>query len=601
MAADALAPGARELLHRPLAMRALPTTFDAAAGTVEVVWSTGAPVVRDSWDGQYLEQLAMAPGAVRLERLNAGAPLLNAHASFDLTDVIGVVDSAWIADGKGHAIVRFSDREEVAPIVADVRNGILRNISVGYKVHRWEITPPAASGAMETRTAVEWEPYELSLVPIPADPAAQIRSATINQGDTMTTQTTIENGENATDVQTRAERLRVAGIMDAGQKLRSPDALIRQLIEDGTDLAEARMALIDAQAAEQRKTPGIARVEVSDCRSAVTALQDGLLRRLRGESGGLTVVRLLEDLTGRRGSPDELLQRAMSTSDFPALFALSGQAFLRERYDAAGVGARLIARRRQSADLRDVHLLGLSEFPGLLKLGEGGEIRYGDFTDRGGSYRIEEFARGVRLTRRALLTDELDAFSEALSSYGRAIAALEDQLVIDALEVGATGAKSMEDGKALFHADHKNSTTETALGLPSLSEATEKLRNMREVGNGRALNLAPRWLLVPASHEVQALQLCTAINATESSSVNPFAAGRLALEPIVDANLSGGHAYVLADPAGPAAAVELCTGPAVASVESRADFETTSVATRVLADRGMGVRDHRGIVRIPLS
>jgi hypothetical protein len=83
--------------------------------------------------------------------------------------------------------------------------------------------------------------------------------------------------------------------------------------------------------------------------------------------------------------------------------------------------------------------------------------------------------------------------------------------------------------------------------------------------------------------------------------VNPFAGGQLELMPLVDANLSGSHAYVLCDPASPAAAIEVCTGPAIADVQSQADFDTTSVKTRVLADRGLGVRDHRGVVRIPLS
>ena len=597
MAADALAPGARELLHRQASVT--PATWNPAERTVEVTWTAGAAVTRSSWDGDYLEVLATDTNAIRLGRLNAGAPVLDSHDASGLASVLGVVRRAWIENGEGRALMQFSDRAEVLPIAQDVKNGVIRNVSVGYKVHRWEITPPSTSGAMETRTAVDWEPYELSLVPIPADAGAQVRSENINTiGGNVSTQTIIDND----NLDIRAEeRRRAAGILDAARKLNVGEDLAHKLIADGVALDDARMQLIDAKAQDELRTPAQARLFEPGTHARCGHLEDALLRRLRHEAGGVTLLRLMEDLTGRRGRADELLQRVMSTSDFPALFAGAGARFLRERYDAAGVGARLIAKRRESSDLRDIRLLGLSEFPGLVKLGEGGEIKYGDFTDRGGSYRVEEFARGVKLSRRAMLTDDLDAFSEALASYGRAIAALEDALVIDALQTGGTGAKSMEDGKALFHADHANSTTATTLSIASLGEATAKLRNMREVGNGRALNLTPRWLLVPASHEVQALQFTAAINATESSAVNPFGAGSLALEPIVDANLSGSHAYVLADPAGPAAAIELCTGPAVADVQSQSDFDTTSLKTRVLADRGLGVRDHRGIVRIALG
>lgn len=585
--------------HPQMEVRAAfaPSTINVEERTVELVWSTGAQVQRSSWDrGSYIEELSMAPGHVRLDRLNKGAPLLDSHDAFSLRSQIGVVERAWVTGNEGRALVKFSKRPEVEPIWDDVKAGIYRNVSVGYKVHK---TERDESGPVPIERAVDWEPYELSLVPIPADAGAQVRSENINTiGGNVSTQTIIDND----NLDIRAEeRRRAAGIIDAARKLKVSDELAHKLIADGVALDDARMQLIDAKAQDELRTPAQARSFEPGTDARLQGLEAGLLRRLRHEAGGVTLLRLMEDLTGRRGSADELLTRVMTSSDFPALFSGAGARFLRERYDAAGVGARLIAKRRESSDLRDIRLLGLSEFPGLLKLGEGGEIKYGDFTDRGGSYRVEEFARGVKLSRRAMLTDDLDAFSEALSSSGRAIAALEDQLVIDALQTGSAGAKSLEDGKALFDAAHANTTTATTLSIASLGEATKLLRSMKEVGNGRALNLTPRWLLVPASHEVQALQFTAAINATQSSAVNPFGAGSLALEPIVDANLSGSHAYVLADPAGPAAAIELCTGPAVADVQSQADFDSTSIKTRVLADRGLGVRDHRGIVRIPLS
>ena len=58
----------------------------------EVVWSTGSRRTVNRWfDDPYEEELALTDNSVRLERLNAGAPLLNSHRAHDLEDVIGVV------------------------------------------------------------------------------------------------------------------------------------------------------------------------------------------------------------------------------------------------------------------------------------------------------------------------------------------------------------------------------------------------------------------------------------------------------------------------------------------------------------------------------
>jgi hypothetical protein len=160
----------------PLVRRAAVTSLNAAARTIDVVFSTGAAVDRvDFLSGKrYREVLSLAPGHVDLRRLNAGAPVLDAHRAASLLTTIGVVEHARV-EGQKRAIatIRFSRRADVAPIWQDVQDGIVRNVSVGYRVHRVE---ESHSSGVTTRTAVLWEPYEISLVPIAADVAAQVRS-----------------------------------------------------------------------------------------------------------------------------------------------------------------------------------------------------------------------------------------------------------------------------------------------------------------------------------------------------------------------------------------------------------------------------------------
>ena len=149
--------------------------------TIEIVWSTGAPVRRFDWrtDTYYEEVLDMSPGAIRLERLNGGAPFLDSHNSWSTRSVIGSIvrGSAKVEGGRGTARVHLSTAESAADTVQKIRDGDVSNVSVGYIIHRLQKTSPTVEGGLAEWRAIDWEPYEVSAVPIPADAGAQIRSA----------------------------------------------------------------------------------------------------------------------------------------------------------------------------------------------------------------------------------------------------------------------------------------------------------------------------------------------------------------------------------------------------------------------------------------
>src|SRR5262245_40374179 len=125
-----------------LDFRAAVDTVDREQRTVELVFSTGAGVERyDWWSGKrFIEKLSLNPAHIRLKRINAGGPLLNSHASWSLDDQIGVVvdGSVRITSKEARATVRFSSRKDVEGIWQDVCDGIIRNVSVGYRVHKFE-------------------------------------------------------------------------------------------------------------------------------------------------------------------------------------------------------------------------------------------------------------------------------------------------------------------------------------------------------------------------------------------------------------------------------------------------------------------------------
>ena len=154
-----------------------PNSADTDARTVEVIWSAGARVRRSTLFGEpYDEELSLDPTHVRLDRLNAGAPFLKVHEVDTLDAVIGSVvpGSARIENGRGIAQVRISERADVEPIWRDIQAGHIRAVSIGYQVHRFEVSKPEA--ARELWRAVDWTPFEVSAVPVGADPAAGFRA-----------------------------------------------------------------------------------------------------------------------------------------------------------------------------------------------------------------------------------------------------------------------------------------------------------------------------------------------------------------------------------------------------------------------------------------
>lgn len=161
---------------RPVELQ--PASWNADARTIDVCWTTGARGARFDWSiGEEIEEeLATGPRNVRLDRLNAGAPVLDTHARGNLAAQIGIVvpGSARMHGGRGFATLRLSDRPELASIVNDIAAGIIRNLSVGYRVHVYEIERRPGQPALYRAT--DWEPTEISFVPVPFDAGAQVRT-----------------------------------------------------------------------------------------------------------------------------------------------------------------------------------------------------------------------------------------------------------------------------------------------------------------------------------------------------------------------------------------------------------------------------------------
>lgn len=143
--------------------------LDADTRRIRVSFSSELPIVRQSFfDEPWIEVLGHGAEEVILERLNAGAPALYNHDRHDQKNRVGVVERAWVENGRGLAELRLSGRDEVAGLWQDLKDNVLRNCSVGYQIHERVLTKETEDGPDEYRVT-RWTPLEISLVDIPAD------------------------------------------------------------------------------------------------------------------------------------------------------------------------------------------------------------------------------------------------------------------------------------------------------------------------------------------------------------------------------------------------------------------------------------------------
>ena len=209
--------------------------------TIEIAFSSEAEVER----GYGTEVLDHRAASVRLDRLNNGGAFLMEH---NRNDQIGVVERAWIDDDKkGRAVVKFSKSARAEEIFQDVKDNIRRLVSVGYRIH--EMDSEKMDGGRESIRATDWEPYELSLVSIPADDSVGVgRGMENNKTETQNLKT--ENMSENKDIPSAPEQRSVEVINEA------PRVDINAERHSAVSAERSRIANIQA-VAEQAKERGI--------------------------------------------------------------------------------------------------------------------------------------------------------------------------------------------------------------------------------------------------------------------------------------------------------------------------------------------------------
>ncbi len=147
-----------------------PGTYDPQARTIEAVLLLRCPYPA-------LGRVRGTRGLRRGRRSRARRPpaAWRSFSTHDQDRPIGVVEDARFEADRLVGRLRFSDTEDGRAFEGQVSRGELSSISIGYRVTTWTLT--SVEEDTEIWRAERWELLEVSLVTVPADALAAVRSA----------------------------------------------------------------------------------------------------------------------------------------------------------------------------------------------------------------------------------------------------------------------------------------------------------------------------------------------------------------------------------------------------------------------------------------
>jgi hypothetical protein len=591
------------------------TTLDEASRTVQCTFGTGAPVMRFSpMLGSYLESLDMS--GADLSRADKGLmPVLDSHDQDSLNSVLGTVLNAAVKNGQGVATLKISNDDAWEKI----KDGTAKGVSIGYRILQMkDVTPKGAS--VPSFVATSFEVFELSLVSVPADSSAMIRSNPKNNHECEIISAQSE-GKNMKEANSEAsvpsalqERTRIQQITSACRAAGMEQAIVDDYIARGVSAEEVRTAAFAKLESETSKGQkrSILNVEVSSTNE--DALKAGQEEAIRARSNpdfkpstdaaklflGQSVIGMHQLRFPRKLGETDMAyaQRSLTTSDLPNILANVAEKEMRQAYQAAPQSFKPFTKAGTLRNYKSANRLQLGDAPPLQALNEHGEVAMGSTVESKETIQLKRYLSGISFTKETIVNDDLSALSEFSSKYAQQAQNLESNLVYGVLTANA----AMGDSIALFHASHSNLAGSGAvISVTSVGAAWAAMMKQTDL-SGTYLNLQPKYLIVPPELMTVANQLVsTALLANAIGSVNPYA-GRLTV--IADARLSADSqtAWYLACDASQLPCLELATleGQKGPQIYVEPNYKTPG-QVRIVCEHNAGAAalDYRGLYKNP--
>lgn len=604
---------------------------DTDSRTVELSFSSETPYGR--WFGD--EILCHDEECINLERFNNGlGTLLFNH---DRDAVVGHIEKVWIEDNRGKALVRFDEDEQSETIFQKVQSGTLQGVSVGYAIYRYEVLEDEDTKSTNGRfngpayVVTDWEPLEISIVSVPADPTVGVgRSAEeIHTSiDTQEDNTRMDQEKNlevqevkSAPVETGLTQADLQKAMEQERKRTSEiTAMFRDFDVEGADEAivlgksveEAREMVMD-QLRARNKGVSVTMGEAESDKFRAAA-QDAVLMAAgipvadaapgAQELRGYSMVEMARESLRREsgstvnyGDNMELARAAInSTSTFPAIMSNLANKSVMVGFNEAETTYQIWAGKGSNRDFKEAARVALSEAGNLELVPEGGQFKQDSFGEASARTKVATYGKLFSLTRQAIINDDLGLFSKIATKYGSAAKRLVNKMVYAQL----TGNVKMQDNVALFDSKHGNvAGTGEALSVKAIAKAITAMRRQKGIQDEATLNITPKYLVVPPELEMTAYQIVNstaAVDGVNSGVANPYK-GRFVV--VADAELTDPDAWYLVADASQHDTIEVTylNGVETPRLETRQGFDVDGIEYKVAFDCGVSALDFRGVFK----
>jgi hypothetical protein len=399
---------------------------------------------------------------------------------------------------------------------------------------------------------------------------------------------------------------------DLGVETRANE-LIQQNEAGQVGVDAARAALLQAAGERQRAETAPARtapiqVDNSNQDASRAAIADAIFARATRQEPSEAArqymgLSLLDVARARAGLPSSerdvqiILRAANTSSDFPLLLEAAANKVLLASYGRAMPTYRAIAKQRNLTDFKTTKLLRVGDFPTLLAYEEDGEIKAGTINEGRETVILGSYGRILRLSRQAIVNDDLGAFDDVLGSIGGMVSRFENATFYAMKAANSGNGPKLADNVNLFNASHGNlAASGGAVDVTTLGAGRAAMRKQADL-DGNKLNIAPAVILNGPDTETAIEQFLAPIVAAEGAKVNPFSSK---LSQVTEASIAGNAWELYADPmvlpVFHYGYLESAPGPRVMTHEP---FNTDGLAFRVTLDFYSGATDYRGAYRNP--
>jgi ATP-dependent protease ClpP protease subunit len=290
-----------------------------------------------------------------------------------------------------------------------------------------------------------------------------------------------------------------------------------------------------------------------------------------------------------------------TTSDFTNLLADVANKSMLKGYEEADETFQRWTNKGVLSDFKTTKRVGMDTFPALDRVAEGAEYKYATIGDRGESIVLATYGKLFSISRQAIINDDLDSFSKIPRLMGRAAIRTVGNLAYAVLT--ANGA--MADGKALFHADHKNLLTAAVPSTASVDAMMAAMRKQKD-GKGNTLNIRLAYLLTPVSLEGTALTVANSefeVGSNKDNTTPNYVRGRF--EVISDARLDEASTSVWYGAANPdsfdTVEVAYLDGVETPTLEQQSGWGIDGVEMKVRMDAGVKALEHRTLAKNPYA